>query len=146
MIRTSQGKEERMSHEVEALVRRFLELYNERAWDRLGDVLAPEYVHHSNAEALTADQFVRGAEWIIRGIPDFRVEVLDLVAEGDRAAVRFVGKGTHAASMFGEEPTSRQIAFYGITLFRADDGRIAEDWEVMDEGDLRRQVGAPSAS
>jgi steroid delta-isomerase-like uncharacterized protein len=135
-----------MSEAILMLVRQFVEIYNERTWERLGDVLAPDYVHHSNADALTADQFVRGAEWIMRGIPDFRIEVLDVVADGDRAAVRFVGTGTHAGSMFGESASSRPLALYGITLFRSHDGRIAEDWEVMDEGDLRRQVGAPPAT
>ena len=135
-----------MSEANEVLVRRYLGLYNERAWDRLGELLAPDYVHHSNADPLTAAQFVRGAEWIMVGIPDFRVEVHDLVAAGDRVAIRWVGTGTHVASMFGEAPSSRAIALSGITIFRTVGGRIAEDWEVMDEGDLRRQVGAPEAS
>jgi steroid delta-isomerase-like uncharacterized protein len=128
----------------EALLRRYIELYNDRAWDRLAELLTDDYVHHSNADELTAAQFVRGAEWIIAGIPDFRVEILDLIAQDDRVAVRFVGKGTQAASMFGEAPSSRTVAWLGTTIFRIADGRIVEDWEVMDEGDLRRQVGAPA--
>jgi C-1 hydroxylase len=127
-----------------ALLRRYIELYNERAWDELKELLTADYVHHSNADELTADQFVRGSEWIIARIPDFRVEILDLVAEDDRVAVRFVGKGTHAASMFGEPPSSRAVAWLGTTVFTIVDGRIVEDWEVMDEGDLRRQIGAPA--
>jgi len=127
-----------------ALLGRYVELYNDRAWDRLRELLADDYVHHSNADELTAAQFVRGAEWIIAGIPDFRVEFVDLVAEGDRAVARWIGTGTHAASMFGEAPTSSRVALCGFTLFRFADGRIVEDWEVMDEGDLRRQIGAPA--
>jgi steroid delta-isomerase-like uncharacterized protein len=135
-----------VSEGTKALARRFIELYNERSWDRLGDVVAPGYVHHSNGDALTVEQFVRGAEWIIAGIPDFRVEIHDLVAEDDRAAARWVGTGTHRASMFGEAPSSRAITLYGTTIFRIEDDRIAEDWEAMDEADLRRQVGGPPAS
>jgi steroid delta-isomerase-like uncharacterized protein len=127
-----------------ALLRRYIERYNERAWDSLKELLAADYIHHSNADELSAEQFVRGAEWIIAGIPDFRVEFVDLVAEGDRAVARWLGTGTHATSMFGEAPTSRSVALCGFTMFRFADGRIAEDWEVMDEGDLRRQIGAPA--
>ena len=89
-----------MSEVNEALIRRFLEVYNDRAWDRLGEVLAADYVHHSNADSLTAAQFIRSAT----------------------------------------------VALSGITIFRIADGWIAEDWEVMDEGDLRRQISAPEAS
>ncbi len=29
---------------------------------------------------------------------------------------------------------------HGITIYRLADGRIAEDWEAMDEADLARQI------
>jgi len=99
-------------------------------------------VHHSNADELTAQEFVRGSEWIIAGIPDFTVEIRDLVEEGDRVAVRYVGTGTHRASMLGEAPTGRTIQLHGITVFRLADGRIAEDWEALDYDDLNKQIAA----
>ena len=132
-----------MSDANKALVRRFLEVYNASGWDRLAELLDPAYVHHSNDAALTAAQFSRGADWIRAGLPDFRVDCQDLVAEDDRVVARWVGTGTHRASMFGEVPTSRAVALHGITIFRIADGRIAEDWEAMDEADLRRQVEVP---
>jgi steroid delta-isomerase-like uncharacterized protein len=134
-----------VSEANKALLRRYIELYNERAWDGLQELLTDDYVHHSNADELTAAQFVRGAEWIIAGIPDFRVELIDLVAEGDRVAARYVGAGTHEASMLGEAPTSRRIALHGITLFRLVEGRIAEDWEAIDYADLSKQIGATAS-
>jgi steroid delta-isomerase-like uncharacterized protein len=125
-----------------ALLRRYIDRYNDRAWDALKELLADDYVHHTNADELTAAQFVRGAEWIIAGIPDFRVEVEDLVAEGDRVAARYIGRGTHLASLMGESPTSRTVRLHGITVFRIVDGRIAEDWEALDYDDLYKQIGS----
>ena len=84
-----------MSEANKALLRRYIEHYNARAWDELKALLTDDYVHHANADDLTPAQFVRGAEWIIAGIPDFMIELLDLVAEGDRVAARYVGTGTH---------------------------------------------------
>ena len=133
-----------MTESSQALLRRYVELYNHRAWDELRTLLTDDYVHHSNDDALTAQQFVRGAEWIFAGIPDFHVEVLDVIDGGDRVAVRFVGSGTHTDSMFGETASRRPVALHGTTIYRFEDGRIAEDWEQMDEGELRRQVGAPA--
>lgn len=132
-----------MSQTNEALLRRYVELYNDRSWDELRELLTDDYVHHSNDAALTAQQFVRGAEWIFAGIPDFHAEILDVVDGGGRAAVRFIGSGTHRNSMFGEAPSGGPIALHGTTIYRIEDGRIAEDWEQMDEGELRRQAGAP---
>ena len=39
-----------MTEANEALLRRYIELYNDRAWDRLAELLTDDYVHHSNAE------------------------------------------------------------------------------------------------
>jgi steroid delta-isomerase-like uncharacterized protein len=122
------------------LLRRYVERYNDRAWDWMKELLTTDYVHHTNADELSADQFVRGAEWILAGIPDFRIQLLDLVGEADRVAARYVGTGTHQASLLGETPTGRTIRVHGITIYRIEDGRIAEDWEALDYDDLNKQV------
>jgi len=131
-----------VSEASKALLRRYLDAYNRGAMEELEAIVDPGYVHHSNGDALSLEQFKRGAAWIRAGLPDWRVEVADLFAEGDLAAVRFIGRGSHSASMFGEPPTGKTIVLYGTTVYRFAEGRIAEDWEVMDEMDLRRQVGA----
>jgi len=101
-----------------------------------------EYVHRNNDAALTLGQFKQGAVWIRKALPDFVLEVADLIGEGDRVAARWIGRGTHVASMFGEPVTGETVTIYGTTIYRFEGGRIAEDWEAMDEADLRRQVGA----
>jgi len=121
---------------------RYLDAFNAADDDALDQFVTPGYVHHNNADQLTLAQFKRGAAWYRRGLPDFRVEIQELVEAGDRIAIRFTETGTHSASMFGEAPTGATVRLYGMMLYRFGDGLIAEDWEHSDEGDLRRQVGA----
>jgi predicted ester cyclase len=121
---------------------RFLGAYNAGAWDELDPLVTPGYRHHNNASVLDLAGFKSGAQWIRAGLPDFHLEIDAIVREGDRAAVRFTGTGTHARSMFGEAPTARVVELHGIAIYRFEDGRIAEDWEAMDEHDLRVQIGA----
>jgi len=52
----------------------------------------------------------------------------------------FRRRGTHRASLLGETPTLRTVALDGITIYRFENGLIAEDWEMMDEQQLRRQI------
>lgn len=131
-----------MSDANKTVVRRLLELYNDADWDGLGDVMSADYVHHNNGATMTLAQFRRGAAWVRAGIPDFRIEIEDLLADGDRVAARGIGRGTHLGSLFGETPTSRPVTLHITVIYRLEDGRVAEDWEAMDEHDLRRQVGA----
>lgn len=131
-----------MSEANKAVVRKVLDIYNGGAFDLMDDLIRPDYAHHNNDLTLSRDQFKRGAAWIRKGMPDFRIEIEDMVSEGDKVAIRFVGRGTHLGSMYGETPTSRSIAIHGETIYRLQDGMIVEDWEAMDEHDLMKQVGA----
>ena len=123
------------------VLQQLLDAYNAAEWDRLDDLVLPTYAHHNNALTLNLAQFKGGAAWLRSAVPDFRLEVADEVADGDRVAIRFVGRGTHAGSLFGEPPTRRELALHGQAFYRFENGKVAEDWELMDEGDMRRQVG-----
>jgi len=114
--------------------------YNSGDLDGLGAHVSPGYIHHSGDQVLDLAGFIRGARWFRNGFPDFAVEVVDVLSDADRAAMRFVARGTHQASLFGETPTLRTVALDGITIYRFENGLIAEDWEMMDEGQLRRQI------
>ena len=131
-----------MSDATKTLVRRFYELYNQGAWDELGELMSPGYVHHNNEAILSLAQFKRGAAWFRAGMPDFQIEVADMLAEGDKVAVRFIGRGTHLGSLYGEPTTSNAVVLYGLYIVRIGDGLIQEDWEALDENDFKRQIGA----
>ena len=131
-----------MSERNKTLVRSFIERYNASDRERLDAMVAAGYVHRNNAAALTWDQFKRGAAWIRRGLPDFRLIIRDMVAEGDRVALRLEGHGTHQGSLFGEAATRAAVVMHVQWLCLFEDGMLAEDWEAADEHDLRRQVGA----
>ena len=134
-----------MSMSNQRTLREYLDAYNRADWIRLKDYVGPTYVHHNNDAALTIAQFVSGAGWLRAGIPDFRIDVKTMVAEGETVAVRWEAHGTHSASLAGEVPTNRTITLYGITLYRFEDGLIAEDWEATDERHLRMQIGLDTA-
>jgi predicted ester cyclase len=131
-----------VSEKNKALVRSFIELYNASDWVRLDPMIAPGYVHRNNDAALTWDQFKRGAAWLRRGMPDFRLIIRDIVAEGDRVALRLEGRGTHQGSLFGEAPTGAAVIMHVQWICLFEDEMLAEDWEAADEYELRRQVGA----
>ena len=74
--------------------------------------------------ALAADFRVALAE-LISAFPDIHYTVLDLVAEGDRVAVRFQWTGTHSAPFGGFAPTQATVSAAGMAIFTFSGGRIA---------------------
>ena len=128
--------------DVKAAVRAVIDAYNRADWNAVRDAMDQSYAHHTGDATLTRDQFLRGAAWLRAGFPDLSLDIADLLADGDRVAVRLIARGTHRGSLFGEAPTSAPVAFGVTWICRFADGILAEDWETMDELDLRRRVGA----
>ena len=74
--------------------------------------------------------------------PDLVITPRDLVAEGDRVAVRWSCAGTHRAPLGGLPPTGRRVAFDGMSVYRVADGRIVEIWTSWDTIGYLRQLDA----
>lgn len=87
-------------------------------------------------------------EWLSRGFSNLRVDILDLLAEGDKVMARVEMTGVHDGEFVGLEPTGRAWKYEHVHIFRIEDGRIAEHWAVRDDLKAMIQLGviAPPAS
>ena len=76
-------------------------------------------------------------------MPDLRFEVEDIVADGDRVAVRWSAKGTFAgpAAYQGIEPTYARLDLEGLDLFVLQEGRIVREHAYTDGATFARQIG-----
>jgi predicted ester cyclase len=76
--------------------------------------------------------------------PDVRMEVVDLVAEGQTVAARFRCSGTHLGHWRGHEPTGRRFRVDEVYFFEFVDGRIARAWGLEDNHRRLKQLGLPA--
>lgn len=74
--------------------------------------------------------------------PDLRLNIGDLLADGDKVVVRWTARGEHLGELRGVAPTGKEITTTGITIFRIADGRIAEEWVNWDTLGLLQQLDA----
>jgi predicted ester cyclase len=74
--------------------------------------------------------------------PDFRMNVEDMIVEGDRGVVRAKLTGTHQGEFMGIPATGRSINLTVIDIVRVSDGKAAEHWGAMDSGAMMEQLGA----
>jgi predicted ester cyclase len=74
------------------------------------------------------------------------VKVEDILAEGNRVAVRASWTGTHrgAFHLLSLALTNRSFVMTGIVFRRIDNGRIAERWATLDRMGLTQQLTAKS--
>ena len=81
------------------------------------------------------------------GAPDLRIDLENMVAEGDVVMTRFTMQGTHTGSMMGESPTGKKFSVRGLCYYRLTDGKIVDD-EPITTPDLIHELGIqmPQAS
>jgi predicted ester cyclase len=64
------------------------------------------------------------------------------VAEGDRVAERWTGRGVHRGELMGIPPTGRRVEAPGSVFYLIVDGKIEELWGQLDMMSVMQQLGA----
>lgn len=74
--------------------------------------------------------------------PDLRFNIEQMIAEGDRVVSHLVMEGTHQGMWMGISPTGKRLQIRMITTHRIANGKIAEDWVLVESLGLFQQLGA----
>jgi predicted ester cyclase len=109
-------------------------------FDALHDIVSPDYVVHPE-EAKGADGLAEMVAGYRSAIAGLSVTIDQQFTEGDYVATRYTIRGRHEGELMGAEPTGRDLEFTGLTLSRCRDGKIAEEWELVDVAGLLSQIG-----
>jgi predicted ester cyclase len=133
-----------------AVLRAFVDAVNARDWGRLAGLVAPEFVRHSYAAGSpgvrSLDDLVQYLRREFETFPDAREGIEDILAEGDKVAVRHSFWGTQAGSMGPYPPSGRVMAADYLAIYRLADGVIVEAWAEWDTLAGLAQLGhAPRA-
>jgi steroid delta-isomerase-like uncharacterized protein len=117
----------------------FNEVINQRDLDAIPEIFAPDYVWHGPGGAgLTGVDEVREfAAAILAASDDRRATVHQQVEEDNLVVTRFTSRGHHTGPYRGVEPTGAVWTTEGIVISRIEDGKIAEDWEIIYQSGMR---------
>jgi steroid delta-isomerase-like uncharacterized protein len=125
------------------IVRAFVAAWNERDFDRFEALMGAGAVLSVGGMQVPCDAGGTRAiaeQWTT-AFPDWRFELLGLVAEGDRVVAHMPYTGTFSHAINGIAPTGRFARVDEMVIFRIADGKIAQAWEVYDEAGMWRQLG-----
>jgi predicted ester cyclase len=78
--------------------------------------------------------------------PDVHMELVELIAEGDKVVGRFTCSATHQGAWLGQAPTGRRFERVDeVSIFQFREGRIVHVWSLEDTLSRLRQLGLTSA-
>jgi steroid delta-isomerase-like uncharacterized protein len=98
---------------------------------------------HGLASLRAPDQLKAWFSNTFRAVPDFRMEVLDLVATGEKVAVRWHLTGTFdgEAKFEGAVATGAKIDISGCDVLTVRDGKIQRNDAYLNGMQMARQLG-----
>ena len=131
--------------ENKALVRRvFEEVLTKHDLDGAAAIMVADFAHHvygfSDLHGL--EKWKQLVHSIFDAFPDGRWAVEEMLAQGDRVAVRWTFRCTHTgAEWAGIPPTGREVATSYMSFFDVANGKIAKERTIGDSLDLWQQLG-----
>lgn len=133
-----------MSPEVnKAIVREYLQdVWNRGNMDAIDRVISADYIQHIAGVSPGRDGVKQFFQVIRTAFPDIRIDVHEMIAEGDMVAWHFANVGTHTGPFRGIPPTGKQVRVNGFALVRMQDGQFVEAWGEQDNLGLMMQLGA----
>jgi predicted ester cyclase len=131
------------------LVERLHHLWNTGDLSAIPDIYAPDFIAHMPAgweiNEFRGHSGVREAIESIRGaFSNWTETIEDMIIEGDRVVTRYISTGVHNGPFIGVAPTGKNIRLGEISIYRVQDGLVAEQWCLTDET-LARQIGRPKS-
>ncbi|MEJ0020275.1 MAG: ester cyclase [Acetobacteraceae bacterium] len=73
--------------------------------------------------------------------PDIRIDVEDVMIDGDRMCARCIITGNHTGPGLPMPPTGQPIRVTGTCIVRVRDGKIVEGWNHFDFLSMYQQLG-----
>jgi steroid delta-isomerase-like uncharacterized protein len=128
-----------------ALARRiFDEILNRGRYELFDELYRPDFVKHVDRHASTLAEEIRDARAMRAASSDLVMTADQVIAEGNRVAILYTGRGTHMGLFAGLPPTGRKYVVSGVTVYRFANGKVAEEWTSYNMLDVLRQFGYTS--
>jgi len=125
-----------------ALAERFAQTLTNHDLDAFGDLLDEEYINHNRYAQPGKAGSVGVFAAFLSAFEDFRVEVDDVIEDGQTVVGRYTYRGRHTGTFLGIPPSGVQIEMHSIDIWRIRDGRLYEHWDELNNLEFFQQIGA----
>ena len=99
------------------------------------------YVAHYAIGDFSLEQAKQFETMYFAAFPDAIATIEDILAEGDKVAIRVTWRGTHKGEFMNIAPTGNKIEMTNTIIFRIAVDKLAENWATIDELRLMQQLG-----
>jgi len=139
------------------LITRHYDLMNGGKWREAAEMFSPDVRHHLGNWESGREGVVQGKEVLIQNLadiyrtfPDWKMEIVDMVADSQSVVVRCRVSGTHKGTgtkringgfLMGVKPTGKHFEVQQIHWYRIHDGKITDHFTNRDDLGMTQQLG-----
>ncbi|MEM7425990.1 MAG: ester cyclase [Pseudomonadota bacterium] len=123
--------------------------FYERMWNGLDKSLVPELMSEDVSYRTLIGDIVRGRDSyaaymdkVAGPFSNFQAEILDMIEEGDRVAVKLRFTAEHTGEFLGHAPSGKNLSWEGSTHFTFANGAISDIWVLGDIFSLEQSLKA----
>ena len=133
-----------MEEQNKKTMQAFVDAMNNRSFDKLGDFVDANYTEHTPDPMMKSKglagllESMKATETML---PDFKVKVNWMIAEGDLVMSHYRWTGTNTGSVEGMPATGKAMDVEGVDIIRFKDGKGVEHWGYFDMGKMMEQMG-----
>ncbi len=135
-----------MPTDNQSLVRRlYEEVWNMRNLEVARELISPSHgvqVMDAADSGIGPEAYARIVTEFVRGFPDLKFTVLDIIAENDKVVALWNISGTHQGEFRGIAATGKKMSVDGITISQLANGKIMDSYVSWDMWGMILQLGA----
>lgn len=126
-----------------AIIRRLYdELFNKGDLSVADELHAADFVYHEfGLPAIGLEEYKKRNSVFFRAVPDRKVSIEDLIAEGDKVVARATMRARQTGDLPGIPATGKPVTATSIIVYRISQGKIVEEWESWDQVGMLQQFG-----
>ena len=122
------------------LLDRYLAAVNAHDTSTFPEIFTEAYIQHSGRNPSGLQAQVANFQRIFENWPDFQSHIEDRIFGADRIVARVTFSGTHSRTVLGFAPTGKKVTWGAIDIWRVENGKLAEHWDIVDVAALQRQL------
>lgn len=116
-------------------------VFANKDFSQLDQLMREDYIQHNPLVPQGRKGFQEFFAAWFKAVPDFKYELKKIAAEGDLVWAYGTFSGTQSGDWLGIPATGKAYTFDAVDIFRIEDGRLAEHWDVLDVYGLFKQLG-----
>ena len=124
------------------LLERYVAAVNAHDTSPFPELFTESYIQHSGRSPSGLAAQIENFKRILATMPDVRLKVEDCIVSGNKVVARITYSATHTQAIRGIAPTGKNFSFRTIDIWRVENGKFAEHWDLTDAAEVVSKLKA----